>query len=755
MPDILKKFGKYFLLDLIAQGGMAEIYRARMASLDAGSRLLVIKRIQAGFGQNSEFVRMFRSEINVTMGFNHPNIVQLYDFGEELKQPFIAMELVEGRNLRQLSMRFVEINQSLPVELATYIGEQAAAGLQYAHSFKDKISGEPLSIVHRDISPQNILISYEGNVKVIDFGIAKATNSDSTRAGVIKGKPSYLSPEQISGSPLDGRSDIFALGAVIWEMLTNRKLFAGENDLAVLKLIENCQRHVKAPSSLNSKVPPELDQIVLKCLTKSPENRFQTAEELQRALHKLLYSFQPNFNPADLAHDAKELFKGEIIEDRKKIQKLNERAEALIRASLSSVPPPSSDPDPPLKTPALHRPAEDDAESDGDALEPGDPETPVAAAHSRSKKLKKEAAGARAAAASSPGKASTASREAVFQVQQSPGRIELESTQFAIPHKANPLGPPVLASVGTSRPLLHPTQVKTRYLAKPAASHTSWLQLLALAIPAMLLLAFFGPDFGVSVPVLSPWLNGSSSSSPAASASLSLTGNYEGVEIRFNGQLLPDTTRLPTAVKGLSIGVPLQLTVVSREGSFSQVVSLKAGEQKTLPVTLSQAAAVPALVTPPLVQKSIVMALNIVPASAQQTITLNGTPVNPQKPSLEVPLDAPLDLSIQQPGYRAFRKEFVLESKNVKNQKAWLMEIQLEPTEFGLLNLKTTPSAEATIMIHHTPHKLKTPIENEKLPVGSYDIVLRNELLGMGKSLHVTISNGQVITLDERLEIKN
>jgi serine/threonine protein kinase len=190
MADILKKFGRFFLLDQIAQGGMAEIYRARLASIDGAGRLIVIKRIQAGFGGNNEFLQMFRSEIKVTMGFNHPNIVQLYDFGEESGQPYIAMELVDGKNLRQFMNRFGEMKQTFPPSLAAFIVEQSASALHYAHAFKDKITGEHLSIVHRDISPQNILISFEGTVKVIDFGIAKATtNLESTRAGVIKGLP--------------------------------------------------------------------------------------------------------------------------------------------------------------------------------------------------------------------------------------------------------------------------------------------------------------------------------------------------------------------------------------------------------------------------------------------------------------------------------------------------------------------------------------------------------------------------------------
>src|SRR3954470_14183786 len=143
MGEVLKKFGRYFLLDHIAQGGMAEIYRARLASVDGAGRLLVIKRIQAGFGENNEFIQMFKSEIKVTMGFNHPNIVQLYDFGEEQNQPYIAMELVDGKNLRQFISRCNEVKQPSPTALAVFITEQVASGLYYAHTYRDKISGEP------------------------------------------------------------------------------------------------------------------------------------------------------------------------------------------------------------------------------------------------------------------------------------------------------------------------------------------------------------------------------------------------------------------------------------------------------------------------------------------------------------------------------------------------------------------------------------------------------------------------------------
>lgn len=333
--EVLKKFGRYFLLDRIAQGGMAEIYRARMTTSDGGVRLLAIKRITSGMGSNSEFVEMFQSEIKVAMGFSHPNIVQLFDFGEEKNQPYIAMDLVDGKNLRQLITKQAERKMSFPVELAAYIVEQAAAGLHYAHEFKDKITGQHLGIIHRDVSPQNLLISFEGNVKVIDFGIAKAdTGGENTRVGVIKGKPSYLSPEQISGEKLDRRCDVFALGIVLWETLTGRKLFAakqGDNEFAVLKLIESCETYVKPPSQFNPNVPKELDYIVLRALAKNRDKRFQTANEMQRALHKFIYSFAPDFNPEDLSHYIRDFFKDDIVADRKKLQLLNEKVERLIK----------------------------------------------------------------------------------------------------------------------------------------------------------------------------------------------------------------------------------------------------------------------------------------------------------------------------------------------------------------------------------------------------------------------------------------
>ncbi len=698
--EVLKKFGKYFLLDQIAQGGMAEIYRARPASVEGASRLIVIKRIQAGFGANDEFLQMFKSEIKVMMGFNHPNIVSLYDFGEESSQPYIVMELVDGRNLRQFLTRFTELKQTFPVDLAAYIMEQAASGLHYAHSFKDKISGEPLNIVHRDISPQNILISYEGNVKVIDFGIAKATvNSESTRAGVIKGKPSYLSPEQISGEQLDGRCDIFALGIVLWELLAGKKLFAGENDFAVLKLIESCNSHVKPPSTLNPKVPKELDYIVLKTLAKQREKRYQTGEELQRALHKFLYTFNPDFNPGDLSYYAKDLFKNEIVEDRKRIQKLNEKAEQLIGTDIPDAPTAE-----PTASGSMSRAEKDTTTIVEQRATPPAPSRPLEL--SAGKQLGKVEIEHR------PPPRSTATR-----AQAGGGARSTSGTRNSAPTRKGD------KSGGTGRAVL-------------------------LGVTALAAVTFFGPEFGIEIPYVTPYVNQLMN---GGEARLMLAGEAKNVTVMLNGQIV--AKELPSTLRGIPVGTPLQLMVSTANGGvFTKELKLKKGEQRTLEVTFPSEKAPEA--APAVDSKKVLVKFNISPAGAA-TVSLNGIPVDPTSLAADVRLDAPMELVVERPGYRTVRREFVLDSKQLNGLKEWAMDVQMEPTRFGYVTIRTTPSANATIVIDGKPWVRPTPIENEKLPPGTYTVRLVNEVLGMEKTITVNVQEGRAVTLDERLEIKN
>jgi serine/threonine protein kinase len=226
---------------------------------------------------------------------------------------------VDGANLKQYLDRLKEKNFVFPVEISTYITSQVCQALHYAHTFTDKLTGKPFNIIHRDISPHNIMLTYDGAIKVIDFGIAKAdSNSEATQAGTIKGKLSYLAPEYLDGLQLDHRYDQFAVGITLWELLCSRKLFQASNDLAVLKQIQACK--IPAPSSINPNVPKELDQIVLKSLAKDRNQRFENMDKFNRALVKFLYSNYPDFNATDLGYFAKQLFKEEISSDKEKFQ---------------------------------------------------------------------------------------------------------------------------------------------------------------------------------------------------------------------------------------------------------------------------------------------------------------------------------------------------------------------------------------------------------------------------------------------------
>lgn len=337
-----ERFGKYLILDHLVDGGMAKICRSRYLG-DQANKIVAIKMVQAQFSNDASFAKMFQDELNITFGMLHPNVMQVYDYGKTNGQLYTAMEYIHGANLKQYLDRLKERKVVFPVEITAYIISQVCQGLFYAHTFTDKLTGKPFNIIHRDISPHNIMLTYDGAVKVIDFGIAKAdTNSEATQAGTIKGKLSYLAPEYLEGLELDQRYDIFAVGITMWEMLCSRKLFQAANDLAVLKQIQTCK--VVPPSQINPNVPKELDAIVMKALSKDRSQRYENMDQFNRALVKFLYSQYPDFNASDLAYFAKELFGEEIkrdgakfveygkidtamyIEDMKQDEEKNERA---------------------------------------------------------------------------------------------------------------------------------------------------------------------------------------------------------------------------------------------------------------------------------------------------------------------------------------------------------------------------------------------------------------------------------------------
>ncbi|AKV02163.1 serine/threonine protein kinase [Labilithrix luteola] len=278
-------FGHYELLGRLSSGGMAEVFRARDRRND---REVALKRILPMAAEEDEFVEMFEDEAAIAAELEHPHIARLLEFGNVGGQYFIAYELVDGKDLRAVFERAVKAARHPPLAFLLYAFCRIAEGLAYAHARKDP-SGAPRSIVHRDVSPQNLMVSFAGDVKLIDFGIAKARGKLSrTAVGTIKGKFGYMSPEQVSGRSVDQRTDVFSLGICMWELLTLKRLFNGPNEAVIL---DRLQRHVpEAPSAVSRTVVPELDRIVLKALAKNPDERYGSAREL----HKDLYSFSEN-----------------------------------------------------------------------------------------------------------------------------------------------------------------------------------------------------------------------------------------------------------------------------------------------------------------------------------------------------------------------------------------------------------------------------------------------------------------------------
>jgi serine/threonine protein kinase len=279
-------FGRYRLLDRLGAGGMAQVFRAVSDAPDGSTRSVVVKRMLPHLSGNRDFVRLLIDEARLSSRLHHPAIVQVHEFGDVDGEYYIAMEHVEGRNLAALLEQLSHGRRTLPHHLACHVVRHVAAALAYAHSLVGE-DGRPLEIIHRDVSPSNILVSQNGAIKLLDFGIAKAATGirqEETRTGVVKGKVSYMSPEQADGRDVDRRSDIFALGVVFWECLTMRRLFRGTDDLHTLRLVREAEIE---PPSLMSDIDPRIEAVVMKMLARDREARYSSCQEIVAALSSL------------------------------------------------------------------------------------------------------------------------------------------------------------------------------------------------------------------------------------------------------------------------------------------------------------------------------------------------------------------------------------------------------------------------------------------------------------------------------------
>ena len=278
------RIGRYEILERIAVGGMAEAFRARAHGPGGYQRELVIKRILPHLAEDPDFVRAFIDEAKILGMLNHPNVVGVYDFGEDQGRHYLALEFLDGPSLAVIVDRASRLREHIPVGIVAHVGKEICNGLSVVHNARDP-QGNPLELIHRDVTPSNVMTTMTGGVKLLDFGVAKIAGSDQvTQHGRLKGKPGYFAPEQIAGTPIDARVDLFALGVLLYEMLCLRHLFHRDGEGVASTIYRIMQMDIPEPSAIRTDTPPALERIILKALSRDPNNRYAAAADMSRDL---------------------------------------------------------------------------------------------------------------------------------------------------------------------------------------------------------------------------------------------------------------------------------------------------------------------------------------------------------------------------------------------------------------------------------------------------------------------------------------
>jgi serine/threonine protein kinase len=314
---------------------MAEVFKGVSYGAQGFERLSAVKRVLPHVAEEKDFIEMFIDEAQIAAQLQHPNIGQVFHLGQSDGKYFIAMEFISGQDLRALFERARELQQPLDLGWCAYIVREVCAALEYAHHKRDA-QQRPMHLIHRDVSPQNILVGYDGAVKLIDFGIAKANNKiNKTEVGILKGKFSYMSPEQARGLPLDPRTDLFALAIVLYELVTLERCFLGQTDFSTIERVRNIE--YTAPRKLRREVPSALEKIIHKGLSRDPNDRYQSASDFQEALNKFLRKYAPRFTRAHAHDHMQRLFNAEVSEERARFDEFRRyAAEHIPEASRSA-----------------------------------------------------------------------------------------------------------------------------------------------------------------------------------------------------------------------------------------------------------------------------------------------------------------------------------------------------------------------------------------------------------------------------------
>jgi len=361
------RFGKYLLLEKLATGGMAQLYRAKIIGVEGFEKFIAIKQILPHLAHEEELITSFIDEAKLAALLNHQNIVQIYDFGSMENSYFITMEFLFGKDLRAVNAKAKEKGSPVTLENALYLISKVCAGLDYAHKLKD-FQGKSLNIIHRDISPQNVFLTFEGDVKIVDFGIAKAASQSTiTQVGMIKGKVAYMSPEQAAGKVIDHRSDIFATGILLYELVAGGRMFKGDDTLQILSKVREAE--FTPLGTLKGGLPEKLYDIVAKALAKDPEDRYQSLADMQADIEECIFRLNLRPSGRSMAEYLKILFAEEIEAEGKRMadaagagaasdraQEAEAERRSVDRPPAQMTPAPKAEPAPPAKAAPKVRP---------------------------------------------------------------------------------------------------------------------------------------------------------------------------------------------------------------------------------------------------------------------------------------------------------------------------------------------------------------------------------------------------------------
>lgn len=526
------RFGKYDLMEKIASGGMAEIWLAKQLGVGGFSKLVVIKRIHKHLSHDEEFVAMFINEARVAAQLTHQNIVQIYDFGEVQGAYYIGMEYIHGKDLKTIYNRCRMLNVKIPLELSLHIIQQICNGLDYAHRKRD-YNNRNLDIVHRDVSPQNILISQEGEIKITDFGIAKAaTQLRATQAGTLKGKIAYMSPEQAWGKEIDRRSDIFAIGIIFYEILMNKRLFLGASDLETLENVRQCHRISLRDE--DAAIPAEIERIVRKALEKDVQQRYQNAREMYQELE--MFSIQSGFlhQPYHLAEFLRNISQDKPVED----------------PELKSLRQSSS----PLRPPAPIEQASESAQSPARDARPGKPVTRIRR--------------------SQPEPLADIVRKDAPVTSRGTGESPLDQD-------------PSPASDGIEQSTGLPQTAQQRVQSRPEKAVSASLRAILRNDQFILRLIFVGGIIlAIAAVFVARFLLGPGDGDPDPTATLAITSNVAGARIYFDDKPLGELSQMSGLLQRLPAGKHTLFLKANGYKDYSVALEFKHGEQKTLDVEL-------------------------------------------------------------------------------------------------------------------------------------------------------------------------